>query len=330
MNEESISFFIVFVFCSVMLLAFSLSASAAYEPDGTTSVEYEFDAAECNRTLIVNCVDENGTHLKTVQFEIKRGEETSAVFSLGGYDIIAFESTQGLWETCTLSWASSNRYDYTWVYIRYYFRTGLSQDSVTATVVMRKHLPCTVKVRHFLRSKYSFEYGGRWYEYKTGSEFVVSYGDPFYCSAQEFEGHYLMNGYETQVETVHLPNGYPKEINGNFSYSLIKDTYGITDIKDFMEWDVVDDDGYKDISHQLYLTDGGFGAEGGGRGRACFCWDLYSQERDRIERPEVIGIVPPEKLPDFAKATLAKIESGELTEQKYIEMKTKKKEGEER
>lgn len=47
-------------------------------------------------------------------------------------------------------------------------------------------------------------------------------------------------------------------------------------------------DGYKDISHQLYLTDSGFGAEGGGRGRACFCWDLYKQERDRIERYEVM------------------------------------------
>ena len=89
-------------------------------------------------------------------------------------------------------------------------------------------------------------------------------------------------------------------------------------------------DGYKDISHQLYLTDGGFGAEGGGRGRACFCWDLYSQERDRIERPEVIGIVPPEKLPDFAKATLSKIESGELTEEKFFEMKTKREKGTER
>ena len=89
-------------------------------------------------------------------------------------------------------------------------------------------------------------------------------------------------------------------------------------------------DGYKDIAHQLYLTDGGFGAEGGGRGRACFCWNLYSQERDRIERYEVIGIVPPEKLPDFAKATLAKIESGELTEEKYIEMKTKRQKGTER
>ena len=89
-------------------------------------------------------------------------------------------------------------------------------------------------------------------------------------------------------------------------------------------------DGYKDISHQLYLTDGGFGAEGGGRGRACFCWNLYSQERDRIERPEVIGIVPSEKLPDFAKVTLAKIESGELSEQKYIELKTTGQKGNER
>ena len=89
-------------------------------------------------------------------------------------------------------------------------------------------------------------------------------------------------------------------------------------------------DGYKDISHQLYLTDSGFGSEGGGRGRACFCWDLYTQERDRIERYEVIGIVPSEKLPEFAKITLAKIESGELTEQKYIEMKTKQQKGTER
>jgi len=89
-------------------------------------------------------------------------------------------------------------------------------------------------------------------------------------------------------------------------------------------------DGYKDISHQLYLTDSGFGAEGGGRGRACFCWNLYTQTRDRIERYEVIGVVPPDKLPPFAKETLAKIESGELTEQKFIEEHSKKQKGKER
>ena len=260
--KKAFRFFIVFVFCSAMLLAFSLSASAAYEPDGTTSVEYEFDAADCNRTLTVNCVDENGTHLKTVQFQTKRGEDTSAAFALYGYDIIAFESTQGLWETCTLSWSSSNRYDYAWVYVRYYFRTGLSQDSVTATVTMRKHLPTTVKVRHFLRSKYTFEYGGMWYEYETGYESVKSYGDPFYCAAQDFEGHYLIQDREIRLETNVFPTGCPEEISGPFYYTMFKDAYGGEQITDLLEWDVVDDDlneEYKEYTTYSEEKDGKMG-----------------------------------------------------------------------
>lgn len=255
-------FFIVFVFCAVMLLAFSLSASAAYEPDGTTSVEYEFDAAECNRTLVVNCVDENGTHLKTVQFQTKRGEDTSAAFALYGYDIIAFESTQGLWETCKLSWSSSNRYDYAWVYIEYYFRTGMSQDSVTATVTMRKHLPTTVKVRHFLRSKYTFEYSGMWYEYKEGYEFVTSYGDSFYCAAKDFEGHYLIQDREIRTESNVYPSGCPEEISGPFYYTMFEDAYGGEQLTDLLEWDVVDDDlneEYKEYTTYSEEKDGKMG-----------------------------------------------------------------------
>ena len=255
-------FFIVFVFCAVSLLVFSLSASAAYEPDGTTSVEYEFDAADCNRALIVNCVDENGTPLKTVRFETKRGEETSAAFSLCGYDIIAFESTQGLWETCTLSWSSGNNYKYAWVYINYYFRTGMSQDSVTATVTMRKHLPTTVKVRHFLRSKYTFEYSEMWYEYKEGYEFVTSYGDSFYCAAKDFEGHYLIQDREIRTESNVYPSGCPEEIKGPFYYSMFEDAYGGEQLTDLLEWDVVDDDlneEYKEYTTYSEEKDGKMG-----------------------------------------------------------------------
>jgi hypothetical protein len=253
---------VAFLFVSTMLFALSLSASAGYEPDGTTSVEYEFDAAECNRTLIINCVDENGTHLKTVQVQTKRGEDTAAAVVLYGYDIIAFESTQGLWETCTLSWTSGNKYSYAWIYIRYYFRTGLSQDSITATVTMRKHLPTTVKVRHFLRSKYTFEYGGMWYEYKEGYEFVTSYGDSFYCAAKDFEGHYLIQDREIRVETNVYPSGCPEEISGPFYYTMIEDAYGGEDIMDLLEWDVVDDDlneEYKEYTTYSEEKDGKMG-----------------------------------------------------------------------
>ena len=65
------------------------------------------------------------------------------------------------------------------------------------------------------------------------------------------------------------------------------------------------DDSYRDLSGQLYYVTGGFGAEANSRGRACYCTNLYSGAACRIERPEVLGIVPEEKLPDFAKKTLA-------------------------
>ena len=65
------------------------------------------------------------------------------------------------------------------------------------------------------------------------------------------------------------------------------------------------DDSYRDLSDQLYYVTGGFGAEANSRGHACYCTNLYSGAVCRIERPYVLGIVPEDRLPDFAKKTLA-------------------------
>ena len=65
--------------------------------------------------------------------------------------------------------------------------------------------------------------------------------------------------------------------------------------------------GYRDIANQLYYVNSGFGVEPCSRGRACYGWNLYTGEKCRIERPNVMGIVPHEKLPEFAKKTLEKV-----------------------
>lgn len=65
--------------------------------------------------------------------------------------------------------------------------------------------------------------------------------------------------------------------------------------------------GYRDISNQLFYVNSGFGVEANSRGRACYGWNLYTGEKCRINRPDVMGIVPIEKLPEFAKKTLEKI-----------------------
>ena len=66
-------------------------------------------------------------------------------------------------------------------------------------------------------------------------------------------------------------------------------------------------DGRTDISHQLYLVQSGNGVYPESRGNGCFGYNLYTGKKARIERYEIIGIVPEEKMPEFAKMTLAKI-----------------------
>lgn len=66
-------------------------------------------------------------------------------------------------------------------------------------------------------------------------------------------------------------------------------------------------DGYKSLPYQLFYVTGGSGARANHYGNACFCNQLYTGNETRIERYEVLGIVPDDKLPDFAKATLEKL-----------------------
>ena len=71
-----------------------------YDPDGTTSTYYAYNASECDRTINVSFYDLNGNFLKKVVLKTKRGEDNSFHIGIGGYDIVNFTSDQGLWETC--------------------------------------------------------------------------------------------------------------------------------------------------------------------------------------------------------------------------------------
>ena len=62
--------------------------------------------------------------------------------------------------------------------------------------------------------------------------------------------------------------------------------------------------GYKDRGHQLFYVVGGSGAYPSSRGEACFCYELYSGKKERIERYEITGYLKEDELPHFAKKTL--------------------------
>ena len=61
---------------------------------------------------------------------------------------------------------------------------------------------------------------------------------------------------------------------------------------------------YRMATHQLKICTGGFGLHARSRGSACFCVDLYSGEHSRFEREDVLGTIPEEQLPKWAKLGL--------------------------
>lgn len=67
---------------------------------------------------------------------------------------------------------------------------------------------------------------------------------------------------------------------------------------------------YRHSAYQLVLVEGGNGAMGG-RGQAVFGSCLADGEHARWERFDVLGEIKPEKMPDWAKEALAKIQKQE-------------------
>lgn len=82
---------------------------------------------------------------------------------------------------------------------------------------------------------------------------------------------------------------------------------------------------YRHGIFQLKLCTGGFGASPMARGRSCFCTNLLDGETAIYKRQDILGIIPANQLPEWAKKSLEKIteDKKEHTIQKK-DSKTKK------
>ena len=63
---------------------------------------------------------------------------------------------------------------------------------------------------------------------------------------------------------------------------------------------------FRHASRQLMLCTGGNGAQPMARGRSCFCTYLYDGAKTSYYRSQVLGVIRPDALPEWAKAGLAK------------------------
>jgi hypothetical protein len=66
---------------------------------------------------------------------------------------------------------------------------------------------------------------------------------------------------------------------------------------------------YRTADKQLVLITGGFGSQGKARGRAVYVVNLYSGKESRWNRSDILGVIKPECMPDWAKERLRQIEA---------------------
>lgn len=64
---------------------------------------------------------------------------------------------------------------------------------------------------------------------------------------------------------------------------------------------------YRTAVKQLVLATGGFGTHGNARGRAVYTVNLYSGKEARWNREDILGILKPEFLPDWAAEKLKQV-----------------------
>ena len=73
---------------------------------------------------------------------------------------------------------------------------------------------------------------------------------------------------------------------------------------------------YRSADYQLIYVSGGNGASGKSMGSACFHTNLYSGERGRWERYDILGWeVKPECLPEWAKEKFIEIQKREIVKE---------------
>lgn len=220
---------ILFVGLFLMLSAFLTVGVGAetYEADGGSATVYAFPSEDCNRTIVVRCVDESGTLLKTVTCYTKRGESTLLYFGIYGYDTVGFQSDAGVWTTCKLGKLSQGQHCYGAVDVTYHFRTAMSQKQVNATVTMRKFEDAKVIVRHTKEVRYGYNWSACYYETVASYEYILNSGTPFRSRAMTVPGH-------------HLASGWEREISGNFTYAWLGKYPNCKSLQDYMQYDVLE------------------------------------------------------------------------------------------
>ena len=126
--------------------------ASAYHADGGSVYEYITQKTDnYNRTIYVNHRDTSGNLLKYCEYYTGTlGESDVFGDTILGYDLISFQSNQGVGERCELTWASENGHYGGYGQVMYEFYKVISKKSLTIDMVYEEQDPTTFVIYHFL------------------------------------------------------------------------------------------------------------------------------------------------------------------------------------
>ena len=184
------------------LMAVPASATWMY-PDGATVYDYLVSTDDYNRTIYVYHRDTSGNLLKyCVYYTETHGDYDVFGDSLYGYDIVAYESNQGIGEQCHLTWAAGNDSKAGYGQIGYEFYYVISKKSLTLNFTYEKHEPTTFYIKH-----YTVDKNGSKTLYDSSTS-VYTYGNS-------------MSIYRKYPTGYSLRSGYQSSITGKFTYDVL-------------------------------------------------------------------------------------------------------------
>ena len=130
------------------------------------------------------------------------GDYDSFGDSLYGYDIVAFESNQGVGETCVLTWAAENDSRAAYGQIGYQFFNLISKKSLTVDLTYELHEPTQFNIRHYI-----IDADGNETLYASSTE-SHSYGEYINIRKKSITGYTL-------------DSDYLSSITGTFTYDIL-------------------------------------------------------------------------------------------------------------
>ena len=140
-------------------------------------------------------------------------------------------------------------------------------------------------------------------------KYTFTHGSDFYSDVAEEFGRSIQNEavrFRSELEGINVPEKDMFPV-GKDKYCAITSKDDLTNQVLVLRPEILRPE-YRSAIYQIVLCVGSFGAQPNSRGSACYCVNLINKENMRYARSQVVGILKPESIPEWAKKAIQQMQ----------------------